>query len=146
MIRLPSLTPLPPLAIKLAVSHLAVVIAGILTGAFLPRANASHETLAVLTRRPLLAAVTLAFRYGEPEQARPLLQRAVAKEPKDPVAWGDAMTMHLHLAVLDGEQFPESGRSAHIAQASVACAEFGLPTCSHEELRDVARGILRDVH
>lgn len=146
MIRLPSLSSLPPLAIKLAVSHLAVVIAGILTGALLPRANASHETLAVMTRRPLLAAVTLAFRYGDPEQARPLLQRAVANAPKDPVAWGDAMTMHLHLAVLDGEQIPESGRSEHITQASVACTEFGLRTCSPEELRDVARGILRDVH
>ncbi len=99
-----------------------------------------------MTRRPLLAAVTLAFRYGEPEQARPLLQRAVANEPKDPVAWGDAMTMHLHLAVLDGEQIPESGRSEHITRAGVACTEFGLRTCSPEELRDVARGILRDVH
>jgi hypothetical protein len=134
---------LPPLVVKLLVSHAVALVAGVLLAVFLPHRNVAHETLKVMARAPLQAGTDLAFRFGEPEHARALIQRALAAEPTDSFEWMDAMNLELHLAVIDGEQIPESGRSEHIQKAAVACNHAGNGGCEPDQLREAARALLR---
>lgn len=134
---------LPPLVVKLLVSHGVALVAGVVLALVLPHRNVAHETLTEMSRAPLQAGITLAFRFGEPAHARALIQRALAVEPTDSFEWADAMELELHLAVIDGEQIPESGRSEHIQKAGVACNHAGRGGCDPDQLREAARALLR---
>ena len=140
---LPLSTRLSPLAAKLIASHVAALAAGAALAFFLPRKNVAHETLTALSRAPLQAGITLAFRHGDPAQARPLIERALPPAPSDAFEWSEAMNWELHLAAIDGEQIPESGRSEHLQKAGIACHRAGNGGCDLEQLREAARALLR---
>ena len=81
--------------------------------------------------------------YHRWQVSTPLIERALPPAPSEAFEWSEAMNWELHLAAIDGEQIPESGRSEHLQKAGIACHRAGNGGCDLEQLREAARALLR---